>query len=143
MLYTSFLRPHGVGMLASYAPEAQAIGLGITGGGVVEPGLSQPAPLSWDEFERDLRLAWLYCDDMFIFSLEGCVQQGFLERLQHFTWDLPMLTPEAEKTRMDAWRGTLQSGLWLAQRLPYILAGVLAGVLAWRGLRWYLHNKEK
>jgi hypothetical protein len=132
MLYTSFLRPHGAGMLASYAPEAQVVGLGVTGGGVAEPGLTQPAALSWDEFARDLRLAWMWCDDLFIFSLEGCVQQGFLERLEHFAWDLPVMTPESEKTRVDAWRGTLQSGLWLAQRLPYILTGALAGILAWK-----------
>lgn len=139
MLYTSFLRPHGAGMLASYAPEAQVIGLGVTGGGVVEPGLRAPAPLTWEEFARDLRLAWLWCDDLFIFSLEGCVQQGFLERLKNFVWDLPMLTPETGKIRADAWRGTLQSGLWLAQRLPYFLAGIAAGMLTWKILRRYRH----
>jgi len=141
MLYTSFLRPYGAGMLASYAPEAQVIGLGVTGSGVVEPGLSAPAPLSWDEFARDLRLAWMWCEDLFIFSLEGCVQQGFLERLQHFTWDLPMMVPEAGKTRADAWRGTLQSGLWLVQRLPIILAGIAAGMLAWKGAQRLRRNK--
>lgn len=135
MLYTSLLRPHGVGLLASYAPEAQVIGLGVTGGGVEVPGLVAPAPLTWEEFARDLRLAWMWCDDLFIFSLEGCVQQGFLERLQNFAWDLPMLTPESAKSRADAWRGTLQSGLWLAQRLPYFLAGIAAGMVTWRILR--------
>jgi hypothetical protein len=132
MLYSSFLRPHGAGMLASYAPEAQVVGLGVTGGGVVEPGFTAPAPLSWEEFARDLRLTWMWCEDLFIFSLEGCVQQGFLERLQHFAWDMPMMTPEAEKTRTDAWRGTLQSALWLAQRLPVILVGLTAGILSWK-----------
>jgi hypothetical protein len=137
MLYSSALRPHGAGILASYASEAQVIGIGATGGGVVEPGLSAPAPLTWDEFARDLRLAWLWCDDLFIFSLEGCVQQGFMERMRTFVWDLPMLTPDAGKARTDAWRGTLQSGLWLAQRLPYILAGVGAGLVVWKGLQYY------
>jgi hypothetical protein len=137
MLYTSQLRPNGAGILASYAPEAQAIGLGVTGGGVVETGLANPAPLSWEEFDRDLRLAWLWCDDLFIFSLEGCVEQGFLDRLQTFDWDRPILTPDTAKARADAWRGTIQSGLWLLQRLPYILVGVVAGLLAWRGFRYY------
>jgi hypothetical protein len=139
MLYTSLLRPHGAGLLASYAPEAQAIGLGVTGGGVTEPGLTPPAPLTWDEFARDLRLAWLWCNDLFIFSLEGCVQQGYLERLHSFTWDLAMVIPESSKNRADAWRGTLQSGLWLAQRLPVILAGLAAGLLTWKILRRYRH----
>jgi hypothetical protein len=140
MLYTSQLRPNGAGILSSYAPEAHAIGLGVTGGGVVKPGLSEPAPLTWEEFARDLRLAWLWCDDLFIFSLEGCVEQGFLDRLQNFDWDLPILTPDAGKARADAWRGTIQSGLWLAQRLPFILVGVGAGILAWRGYKYYRHR---
>ena len=137
MLYTSLLRPNGVGILASYAPEAQAIGLGVTGGGVVEPGLPTREPLTWDEFSRDLRLAWMWCDDLYIFSLEGCVEQGFLDRLGTFDWDLPILTPDAAKVRVDAWRGTIQSGLWLAQRLPIILAGVAAGLLAWKGFQYF------
>ncbi len=45
MLYTSFFRPLGAGMLASYAPQAQAIGLGVTGGGVEFPGCPSPARL--------------------------------------------------------------------------------------------------
>lgn len=137
MLYTSLLRPNGAGILASYAPDAQAIGLGVTGGGVAEPGLPMPTPLTWEEFARDLRLAWLWCNDLFIFSLEGCVEQGFLERMQTFDWDLPILTPDTGKARVDAWRGTIQSGLWVAQRLPYILVGVGAGLLTWKGLRHY------
>ena len=137
MLYTSQHRPNGAGFLASYAPEAQAIGLGVTGGGVVEPGLPMPAPLTWEEFARDLRLAWLWCNDLFIFSIEGCVEQGFLDRLETFDWDLPILTPDAGKARVDAWRGTIQSGLWLAQRLPYIMVGVGAGLMAWKGLQYY------
>jgi hypothetical protein len=132
MLYTSFLRPNGAGVLASYAPEAQAIGLGVTGGGVIEPGLVNPPPLTWEEFARDLRLAWLWCDDLFIFSLEGCVEHGYLDRLPTFDWDLPILTPDSSKTRADALRGTIQSGLWLAQRVPYILAGVGAGLVTWK-----------
>ena len=137
MLYTSLLRPNGPGIIASYAPEASALGLGVTGGGVVEPGLSAPAPLTWEEFARDLRLAWLWCDDLFVFSLEGCVAQGFIDRLQSFDWDLPILTPDAGKARVDAWRGTIQSGLWLAQRLPYIIPGMGAGLLVWMGLKRY------
>jgi hypothetical protein len=137
MLYTNMLRPHGPGILASYAPEAQVIGLGVTGGGRVEPGFTPPAPLTWDELARDLRLAWLWCDDLFIFSLEGCVEQGFLERLGSFVWDQPMIIPESSKARLDAWRGTLQSSLWLAQRLPYFLAGLAAGLLTWKIIRRY------
>ena len=143
MLYTSLMRPNGPGTLASYAPEAQAIGLGVTGGGVVEHGLANPAPLTWEEFARDLRLAWLWCDDLCIFSLEGCVEHDFLDRLQTFDWDLPILTPDSGKVRADALRGTIQSGLWLAQRLPIILAGMGAGLVTLKSLQYYRRRLSK
>lgn len=124
MLYSSFFRPNSAALLASYAPEADVVGLGITGGGVSEPGLPQFAPLSWSELERDLRLAWNWRDQIFIFSLEGCVQNGYLDRLKTFHWDAPILLPQT--LQVDAWRRSLWSGLWLAEKLPLLLAGAAA-----------------
>jgi hypothetical protein len=79
-----------------------------------------------------LRLAYSSVNQIYIFSLEGCVQQGCLSRLNDFTWDQPILLPEAGKVEMDAWRGTIVSGLWLASRLPYFALGAL---LLWKLLR--------
>jgi len=39
---------------------------------------------------RDLRMAARACGDVSMFSLEGCVQQGFLARLLGFDWDGPV-----------------------------------------------------
>ena len=87
MLYTSLLRPHGPGVLASYGPQAGGgVGVGITGGGVDVPGLIEVPPSSWEEFARDLRLARRWTEDVHVFSLEGCVHQGFLPRLRDFDW---------------------------------------------------------
>jgi hypothetical protein len=81
MLYSSLFSP---ALLESFGPEARAIGIGSTGGGV------DPLPkLGWSRFERDLRLASGWCDDVSIFSLEGCVEQGFLPRLLDFDWAAP------------------------------------------------------
>jgi hypothetical protein len=87
MLYSSFLRPHGAGALCSYGAQARSIAVGSTGGGVELPGLSEVPPLSWDELARDLRLARRRSADLHIFSLEGCVRQGFLPRLRTFDWE--------------------------------------------------------
>ena len=86
MLYTSLVRPHGPGLLASYGPHARSIGLGITGGGVDVPEILAVPSLDWEELSRDLRLARRWTEDLHLFSLEGCVQQGFLERLRDFDW---------------------------------------------------------
>ena len=76
MLYSSFLGKLGSALLWSYGPEAKAIGVGSTGGGV-EVGANMPV-LTWDALVRDLQLARQLGKDIFIFSLEGCVRQGFL-----------------------------------------------------------------
>jgi hypothetical protein len=136
MLYTSFERPHGAGMLASYAPAAQAIGLGSTGGGV-DVELGGPQPLSWDELVRDLRLAYYFCDDIHIFSLEGCAQQGFLDRLDGFIWDNPIMLPEMSLLHVESKRRSLQSLLWVCSHSVAILLVAAGGVLLWKGLaRW-------
>ena len=94
MLYTSFARPHGHGFLDFYARHFPAVAVGVTGGGV-EEGLDPPPPLTWDELARDLRLARRHTDDIHVFSLEGCVEQGFLERLVDFDWGVPVESADA------------------------------------------------
>ena len=128
MLYTSFARPNGAGLLASYASEAQAIALGVTGGGV-DAGIEAPPPLTWEEFSRDLRLGWHWCEDLYVFSLEGCVQQGFLERMKTFTWDNPILLPESGMNRVSNLRWTLKSALWASAHFTAILVGLMGLLL--------------
>ena len=85
MLYSSLV---GRAVFESFGPHARAIGIGSTGGGV------DPLPkLDWGRFVTDLRLAASWCDDVSIFSLEGCVSQGFLPRLLELDWTAP--TPSA------------------------------------------------
>ena len=127
MLYTSYFRPKGAGFLWSYAPDAQAIGLGSTGGGV-DTGIGDSRPLSWEELARDLRLAWHWNDRLYLFSLEGCVRQGFLPRLREFTWDQPLLTPDDAAVGWDSLRAWLTPALWAGSHLT-IIALWLAGVL--------------
>jgi len=49
MLYTSVLPGIGPGVLWTYAPQAQAVGVGSTGGGPDIPGHPQVPALDWDE----------------------------------------------------------------------------------------------
>lgn len=73
MIYSSFMRALGPGLIWSYGPEAAAIGVGTTGGGPDIPGSPQMPSLSWEELARDLRLAVRCCDHILIHSLEGRV----------------------------------------------------------------------
>lgn len=82
MLYSSLLGVAGPGLIQRLSPRCAALGVGSTGGGI------DPFPkLSWLQLERDLLLAAEHCADLSIFSLEGCVWQGFLERLRDFDWE--------------------------------------------------------
>ncbi|MGZ3458790.1 MAG: hypothetical protein ACXU86_09810 [Archangium sp.] len=118
MLYTSLVRPHGPGMLWSYGPEARSIALGVTGGGVEMAGsVELPPPLDWEEFARDLRLARRWTEDIHVFSLEGCVRQGFLARLRDFDWAGPEEEPPPSARRVEWVRRAaglvLRAGAWL------------------------------
>jgi hypothetical protein len=114
MLYTSFARRLGPGILWSYGPDAEAIAVGTTGGGPDIPGHPQMPALSWQELARDLRLARRWCDHVYVHSLESCVWQGFLGRLRSFDWsgaERPATAPVA-----GALRGRLRGALWASAK---------------------------
>jgi hypothetical protein len=136
MLYSSFYRPRGAALLWSYGRQAQSIGLGVTGGGVQVADVVQPRFLDWEEFARDLRLAQRCTDDIHIFSLEGCVQRGFLQRLLGFDWDSPATPPAARVAEVERLRTVLRMGL-LASAHPWLVSLGLIGVL------WLLGRRKK
>ena len=119
MLYSSFLRPHGEAALWSYAPEADSIGVGSTGGGVDIEGMIDLDPLSWEEFSRDLRLCVKQNKPIHIFSLEGCVAQGFLSKLNTFDCGAPVSIPSKGRC-IRAIRTGFAALLWVIER-PWIL----------------------
>ncbi|QPC84269.1 hypothetical protein G4Y79_07815 [Phototrophicus methaneseepsis] len=123
MLYSSFFGKNGVGGLWSYASQAQSIGVGSTGGGV-EIGDLPSRILSWDEFARDLRLASYHTTNIHVFSLEGCVQQHYLENLIDFDWAADVAIPRESARTFDRMRLALQAILWLSAR-PRVILGTL------------------
>ncbi len=85
----------GSALIAEYGVYADAIGIGTTGGGTHgAPQVGEPAErLSWTEFTRDLRVAARYTDTIHVFSLEGCVENDYVARLEHFDWHAPVVIP--------------------------------------------------
>ena len=137
MVYSSFLRPNGAGFLASYSPEAHIVALGSTGGGFDNERINIQ-PLDWIELARDLRLTWYWCDEIYIFSLEGCINQGFLERLLEFKWDEPIILPSDQANRVNSWRSTFRTGLWIFSHPVYILLVFLGFFTSIKILKWIL-----
>ncbi len=128
MLYSSLARPNGSALLWSYGREAQAIGVGSTGGGVAIAGAPEVPVLSWEELSRDLRLAARYTREVYIYSLEGCVGQGLMPRLLAFDWEQPPAIPAQELKALQRVRRGLRALLW-ASAHPWLVTGGLLAVL--------------
>lgn len=111
----------------AYISGIPAVGVGSTGGGV-DIDLMDTGPLDWSELARDLRLAWHWCDDIYVFSLEGCVQHGYLTQMKSFDWDAPMLFPTGQAKLVGRWRRFLHSILWISAHPLVVLLGLVGGV---------------
>lgn len=138
MLYSSFLCPVGRAVLWSYAPWAGSIGVVRTGGGVEIPGMIDMDPLTWDEFSRDLRLCVSQENPIHIFSLEGCVNQGFLSRLSGFDWNQSVKAP-GNLLRVRVVRTKITAFLWLFER-PWV---ILVRVVSLLGLAYLFMRSER
>lgn len=135
MLYSSFLRPWGQGVLWSYAPNAASIGVGSTGGGVELEGALSTRPLNWMELQTDLLLARRHTENIFIFSLEGCVEQKFLPMLRDMDWQGEINLPILYAQRTDSYRKIVRRVMWLFSKpawLLFALALVISGIVAIR-----------
>lgn len=138
MLYSSFLRPDGAAVLWSYAPEADSVGVGNTGGGVVVKGVIDLGPLSWEEFARDLRLCAMREKPIHIFCLEGCARQGFLEKLETFDWETPASMPDRVR-KVNVFRAGITALLWILER-PWVLLIALVSLI---GMRFLFQKGDK
>jgi len=129
MLYSSFFRPHGEAILASYAAQSGGIGIGITGGGVDTEGIVDSRPLVWNELERDLRIAYKHQKPIYIFSLEGCVQQGFLDKIAGVDWQISDSQPINSYRRINQLRWIAGKILWLTAHPQVWMGVVFAGLI--------------
>ncbi len=104
MTYSSLLGPLGVGLMEGWTRSSRAVAVGSTGGGV------DPLPkLSFEQLSRDLRLAARACDDVSIFSLEGCVMHGHLPRLLDLDWAAPVSVPVHQRLGAAAIRSSARA----------------------------------
>jgi hypothetical protein len=103
MLYATYLGRAGA---RAYFADAPCIALGVTGGGVNanEPE-ARSRHLDWEAFEPELRAAAEHAREVYVFSLEGCVEKGWLDRIARIDWaEPPPGLPLAEQARAAATR---------------------------------------
>ena len=139
MLYTSFARPIGAGMIWSLGRGAQAIAIGSTDGDSAAG--SGSGPLDWDEFSRDLIVASHFTTQIGVYDLEGCVRQGFLPRLLTMDWSQVVIIPAHSVRRAARVGFTVRSVLWIGSHLLYLISiGFL--LIVWLVWRWRIRRKE-
>ena len=100
MLYSSYLGRAGA---RAYFEDAPSIALGVTGGGVnVDNPDARRRFLSWEALEDDLLAAARHADEVYVFSLEGCVEQNLLKPIRELDWSReprPLGAREVRKAR--------------------------------------------
>jgi len=121
MLYASYIGRLGA---RAYFADAPCIALGVTGGGVNAGTAEEVARLlTWPRLEEDLLAAAALTREVYVFSLEGCVEQGWLDRLRALDWSraaLPLTPAEGRRMRRQRrlTRWVLRSELLLDLFLP-------------------------
>ncbi|MCE1199776.1 MAG: hypothetical protein LWW85_12465, partial [Marinilabiliales bacterium] len=87
MLYTSFMGdPYGTLKVLAIDEKLETVALGSTGGGF-DPTMKS---MTWEALEYDLRLAATSARELHIFCLEAAVEKGFIQKMSHFQYDLPV-----------------------------------------------------
>jgi hypothetical protein len=112
------------------------VGVGNTGGGVKMEGFQEPQYLQWTELQRDLLLTRQHTDNIYVFSLEGCVMHGFMEKLINFDWSQDELIPVRQARQVGRVRKFAHGMLWaISHPLPVLAASV--------GVLWLLRKMRK
>lgn len=127
MLYTSFFPAYADSIIWSYARQCQAVGVGSTGGGVEIEGVPPLKTLRWIDLKRDLLLASKAVDHIYIFSLEGCVNNNYMDRLLDLDWTTEIIPPERSAMGISLVRKIGQGLLWTLSHPLEVAAGIIIG----------------
>jgi hypothetical protein len=127
MLYTSFNHEVGAGIIWQYGPDTQTVAVGSTAT-IGDAGMDAKfPPLNWKEFSRDLIVARHFSKRVGVYSLEGCVRQGFISRLKSMNWNQATVIPAKSVGKAAGFRKFVFLLLWVGSHLVYfVLAFLLA-----------------
>jgi len=130
MLYDSFNHAVGAGVLWQYGPEAQTVAVGSTATSGDAAADAKFPPLNWEEFSRDLIVARHFSKVVGVYSLEGCVRQGFIARLKTMDWNQQVVIPGDSVRKAAGFRKFVFAVLWVGSHFLYFVVAFLL-VTAW------------
>lgn len=120
MLYTSFNHEAGAGIIWEYGPESQVIAVGSTAASGDTVADAKFPPLDWSEFSRDVIVARHFAPTVGVYSLEGCVRQGFLPKLKAMDWNQPAVITAQSLSRAAHVRQVVSIALWVGSHFVYL-----------------------
>jgi hypothetical protein len=135
MVYSSFNHALDAALVWGYGPDAHTIAVGSTATAGNSELDAKFGPLNWDEFSRNLIVASHFSHEVGVYSLEGCVRQGFLPRLKTLDWTQPVTLSSATVEKVRRFRQRVQTMLWIASHIVYFAVATLA-VIVWLALYW-------
>lgn len=140
MVYTNFNHLADAAPVWEYGPEAQALVVGSTARSG-DPAIdAKYPPLNWDELSRNLIVATHFSRLVGVYSLEGCVRQGYLSRFKTLDWNQSVIISADSLRRAAHFRHVIEGILWTASRLPYFVVGLLLAVIA---LIWWRRTRKR
>lgn len=130
MLYSSFMGD-GDGLIQVYGFDQQVkyYALGSTGGGF---DTTFPT-LSYNQLVHDMNIASKQALELHIFSLEGCVEKGYLSRLVSHSYDSSLVVNQKQVAEVKKLQKNVQS-ISNILSYPTILFGTIAiifGLFIW------------
>jgi hypothetical protein len=140
MTYSSFNHNVGSVIVWDYGPDAQMLAVGSTLATGNPETDAKAAPLKWEEFLSDTIVASHFSKSIGVYSLEGCVKQGFLTKLKTVDWTQGVTLRGATVAGVGRFRKAIQGTLWLASHFEYLLGGFLLFV-GW--LIWWIRRPAK
>jgi hypothetical protein len=82
--------------------------------------------MRWIDLRRDLLIAKEFSNHLYIFSLEGCVEKDFLDRLLDFDWSATVKVVPRELRKINVIRKLGQGLLWvLSHPEPFLVLSFL------------------
>lgn len=139
MVYSSFNHAIDGALVWTYGPDAQSIAVGSTASTGDAKTDAKFGPLNWEEFSRDVIVASHFSKLVGVYSLEGCVRQGFLAKLKSLDWKQTVTLSGAAVAKARAFRHKVQTVLWIASHVVYI-GLVFLLLIAW--LAWWWRRRR-
>ena len=138
MAYSSFNHATGGAMALVYGPLTQTLAVGSTLDDEAARAAGMAA-LSWEEFSRDLIVASHFSHVVGVYSLEGCIRQGFMPRIASLDWSQTVTIPAESVAAMRKFDTHIRHGIWIFSRLPVVITLLLLAVcLVW----WYVRRRR-